>query len=141
MLICSRAYFTKLNEADRCKAIKILGQIPCASHGSLTIVHDQGGAIRDSKCSICEGSKPLNIIEETPDRIASQEAILIFSKLVKSAAFLDSRKPRVLAMIALKRFAVHFKNPEFVDLEVSSLGQWCLQSLRSSIRELRLAAG
>lgn len=44
-------------------------------------------------------------------------------------------------MFALRRFTVHFNDPEFFDLEKSPLGQWCLQSLRSSIRELRVASG
>jgi serine/threonine-protein kinase ATR len=71
----------------------------------------------------------------------SQDAILTFSNLVKSAAFLDSRRPRVLAMLALRRFALHYDDSELLDLEVSYLGQWCLSSLSSSIRELRVAAG
>lgn len=78
---------------------------------------------------------------DSKDQTTSREAILTFSKLVKSSAFLDSRRPRILAMIALKKFAVHFNDPELVDLEISCLGQWCLQSLQSSIRELRIAAG
>lgn len=46
-----------------------------------------------------------------------------------------------MAMFALRRFTVHFDDPVFFDLEKSPLGQWCLQSLRSSIRELRVASG
>jgi serine/threonine-protein kinase ATR len=71
----------------------------------------------------------------------SNEAILIFSNLIKSTAFGASRRPRVLAMLMLKKFALHYDNPELFDLEMSPLGQWCLGSLKSSIRELRIAAG
>ena len=44
-------------------------------------------------------------------------------------------------MISLRRFALHCDDPEFLNLESSVAGQWCLQSLHSSIRELRIAAG
>jgi serine/threonine-protein kinase ATR len=46
-----------------------------------------------------------------------------------------------MVMFALRRFALHFPNADLLDLEVSNLGQWCLKSLRSSVRELRIAAG
>lgn len=44
-------------------------------------------------------------------------------------------------MIALRRVARHSTDSEFWDLEKSGPGLWCLQSLSSSIRELRIAAG
>lgn len=44
-------------------------------------------------------------------------------------------------MIALRRLVVHCENPQFINLETSAPGQWCLQSLNSSIRELRIASG
>jgi len=71
----------------------------------------------------------------------SNEAILIFSNLIKSTSFGASKRPRVLAMLVLKKFALHYDNPEILDLEKSPLAQWCLGSLNSSIRELRIAAG
>jgi serine/threonine-protein kinase ATR len=137
-----RACFNTLNDADRCKAIEYLGRIPCASSGYLTVTRVDGKIVK-TKCLLCEGM-------ELPDSVGrdehmwqdiSQDAILTFSNLVKSAAFLDSRRPRVLAMLALRRFALHYDDSELLDLEVSYLGQWCLSSLSSSIRELRVAAG
>lgn len=44
-------------------------------------------------------------------------------------------------MIATRRVAMHCADEDFLDLETSELGQWCLQSLNSSLRELRIAAG
>jgi serine/threonine-protein kinase ATR len=71
----------------------------------------------------------------------SVEAIQIFGNLIKSPAFGTAKRPRVLAMLMLKKFALHYEDPEFLDLEKSPLGQWCLGSLKSSVRELRIAAG
>ena len=44
-------------------------------------------------------------------------------------------------MKALDKIAVHCNDPDYLSLETSAPGQWCIQSLHSSIRELRIAAG
>lgn len=70
------------------------------------------------------------------------EVTILFEKLVRLPALAESRRPRVAAMLALRRMVLHCQDrPDLLDLETSSLGQWCLQSLNSSVRELRIAAG
>lgn len=44
-------------------------------------------------------------------------------------------------MLSLRRLVVHCEDPTFLNLENSGPGQWCLQALNSSLRELRIAAG
>ena len=44
-------------------------------------------------------------------------------------------------MVALRRYTAHFHNTEFMDLSSSPLGQWCVGSLKSTSRELRISAG
>lgn len=73
--------------------------------------------------------------------MASKFSVNIFTSLLNLPAFLESRRPRVVAMIALRRIVLHTKDAEMLDLEKSALGQWCLQALQSSLRELRIAAG
>jgi serine/threonine-protein kinase ATR len=117
--------------------------VPCAASGCLSVVRDEDGSIRYSKCLICEGSQEpgsLSRDEEACQRV-SQDSILILINLVQSEAFIHSRRPRVLGMVALQRFTIHFKNFDFMDLDTSLLGQWCLACLQSSIRELRILAG
>jgi serine/threonine-protein kinase ATR len=75
------------------------------------------------------------------DPTLAAEAIATFANLIDLPEFEESRKPRVQGMLALHHFATHFKEGAFLDLETSTLGQWCLKSLRSSMRELRIAAG
>ncbi|KAF4624113.1 hypothetical protein G7Y89_g14062 [Cudoniella acicularis] len=135
--------FMALSDNDRCKAIDYLARIPCAAHGSINVTRDQKGTIQDSVCFLCDGTPHLASSDLDPERCLniSSEAIATFAVLIKSSAFLDARRPRVLAMFALRRFTVHFHDPSFIDLEKSILGQWCLQSLSSSVRELRVAAG
>ncbi|KAK0105320.1 serine/threonine-protein kinase M1 [Cadophora gregata f. sp. sojae] len=136
--------FTSLGVAEQCQAIEYLGRIPCGLSGNLSL-NRTNGKIVESKCLICDGEELQETVDAQYDEAAysviATESIQVFVSLVKSQAFAESRRPRVLAMFTLKRFATHFKNPELLDLEASSLGQWCLMSLKSSIRELRLAAG
>lgn len=117
------------------------GDIPCASAGSLTLSYDREGNVCDRKCSICEPGVPKSAVVANYDEALAAEAIATFLKLIDLPDFEESRKPRVQAMIALRHFVVHFRDSEFLDLETSKLGQWCLKSLRSSMRELRIAAG
>lgn len=102
-----------------------------------------GGKVLKTKCLLCEGMELPTSVDRNEHTFQdiSRDAILTLSNFVKSTAFLDSRRPRVLAMLALRRFALHFEDSELLDLEVSPLGQWCLSSLSSSMRELRVAAG
>ncbi len=65
----------------------------------------------------------------------------MFSNIIKLPSFLESRRLRVVAMVALRRIVRHSQSEDFWDLEKSGPGQWCIQSLHSSIRELRIAAG
>ena len=66
------------------------------------------------------------------------EGIMI--KLVKICQGQKASRPRVAAMLALNRFFAHTDKKEHLDLRVSSLGQWCFQCLRSSLRDLRISA-
>ncbi|KAH8885781.1 hypothetical protein GQ53DRAFT_797114 [Thozetella sp. PMI_491] len=104
--------FAKLSVDEQCQAVDILARMPCAAEGTLTV--------DPSHQSI------------SPNFQHIQSAVVsIFERLVKLTGFIHSRRPRVVAMIALQVW----------DLEKSALGQWCVQSLTSSIRELRVAAG
>lgn len=138
-----RKCFADLQDPDRCKVIDYLSMIPCASYGSLNVTRDKFQNIISSRCFICEKlpSPKTAILDDDLCQKTGSEAILILNTLIKSSAFMDSRKSRVLAMIAVKAFAIHFRDEGFFDLETSEIGQWCLKSLQSSMRELRIAAG
>jgi len=131
-----------LNENGQCKAIELLGLVPCGASGYLEATCTES-AITNPKCALCEGlpnPEPVERDESTCREVGS-DALLLFGALIKSAAFGIAKRPRVLAMLMLKKFALHYDNSDFIDLEKSTLGQWCLGSLKSSVRELRVAAG
>jgi serine/threonine-protein kinase ATR len=117
--------------------------IPCAANKSLTVTRDNAGTINGSKCFLCDGIPQIEATTIDPKRCQTvcSDAVLTFTKLIKLSAFTESRKPRVLAMLALKKYTAHFKHAEFMDLSGSPLGQWCVASLKSSSRELRIASG
>lgn len=62
-------------------------------------------------------------------------------RIVEQTNLQDSKEQRVLLMVALGRYAAHSRKTDTLDLMDSALGKWCLQGLRSSSRELRIAAG
>ncbi|KAJ8069456.1 hypothetical protein OCU04_003110 [Sclerotinia nivalis] len=142
--LCSLAEqrFADLKDPDRCKVIDHLSMIPCAAYGSLTVTRDKLENIVSSQCFVCEKLPPkTTVLDDDLCQKTGTKAILILTSLVNSPAFHDSRRSRVLAMVAVKAFAIHFRDEEFFNLETSAVGQWCLKSLQSSMRELRIAAG
>ncbi|KFY60649.1 hypothetical protein V496_05277 [Pseudogymnoascus sp. VKM F-4515 (FW-2607)] len=165
--------FSHLEDTNRCKALKLLGMIPCASAGTLTVFRGRNGEFGEPECTLCGSSSktepiidaanghacpapiaaslPVNTVQTDPKtnpgaqtadmaKVETQ-AVAILSALLKVADFDLSRKPRILAMMVVRKFALHFEGTQFMDLESSVLGQWCLTSLRSSVRELRIVAG
>lgn len=92
-------------------------------------------------CDVCDRKDEGPKRPEAIDRETKREAQSIFTKLINLPSFKDSRRPRVVAMIALRRIINHTDEAELFDLETSPLGQWCLQGLHSSIREIRIASG
>jgi serine/threonine-protein kinase ATR len=131
-----------LDDARRCEAMEYIGYIPCGISGYLTIYRD-AGKVKTVKCLICEGNNPQKLKCRDKERLEDMKnaALLALSRIIKFVDLLDNRRPRVLAMFTLRRFALHFDDPEFLNLEISPLAQWCMKSLTSSNRELRIAAG
>jgi serine/threonine-protein kinase ATR len=137
-----RNSFATLSDSNRCKAIQCLGFIPCTISGYLRIDREINKG-KSVKCLLCEGMKLARPSQGDKEQHASkkQEALLALEHMIKSVDLHNSRRPRVLAMFTLRRFALHFDDLEFLNLETSPLAQWCLKSLTSSNRELRIAAG
>ncbi|KAJ4298728.1 serine/threonine-protein kinase M1 [Collariella sp. IMI 366227] len=129
--------FSEMNEDAQCYFVDLISRIPCATDETVT---GKSTAPLGLQCSLCSDPKGAHL---SFCRHPSLKAlgIRLFSKLLKFPSFLQSRRPRVSAMIGLRRMTRHSTASEFWDLEKSGPGQWCLQSLQSSIRELRIAAG
>ncbi|KAF5600040.1 UVSB PI-3 kinase [Fusarium pseudoanthophilum] len=133
--------FPKADISRQCLMLDLLSRISCASDGGNETMKDAKAAVTETACSICEHNAP-------PVRSNLHGAIVhksrveaLFTKLIRLPALAESRRPRVAAMLAIRRVILHCEDTELLNLETSGIGQWCLQSLNSSVRELRVAAG
>lgn len=122
----------------RCYIIEMLTRLSCACDDTLVFTASGTSVMQCLFCSGQEGNEPRPACRD----VATQSLVgMILTRLIGLASFRESRRPRVVAMVALRRVILHSRNSEFLDLEKSVLGQWCLQALQSSVRELRIAAG
>ena len=92
-------------------------------------------------CYICDTDVRDNTVSALWEGPGSEEAFSTIVNLIKLPKPQKLRRPRVAAMLALKRLLSHIVKGEHLDLTASASGQWCLQALNSSLRELRIAAG
>ncbi len=119
-----------------------LGLLACASAGTLTEARSRKrNGIRQLKCPVCDDDSRCTSAATTWEDSEAEEAICTIANLIKLPKAQNYRRPRVAAMLALKRLLSHTANADHLNLATSPFGQWCLQALHSSIRELRVAAG
>ncbi|KAL8413730.1 hypothetical protein RB594_005107 [Gaeumannomyces avenae] len=133
--------YSALEGNDACRVLDMIAHVACAADNTLALVSEPMSESNGLICSFCSG---LGRPQRTPqplDRAAKLMAVTTFTRILKLPAFHNLRKPRVVAMMAMRRLVAHFQEPDLLDLEKSAPGHWCLQSLNSSIRELRIAAG
>lgn len=92
-------------------------------------------------CTVCDvgmcSRRSINMYELS-DAAGLFNAIANLYQLAQKAKL---GRPRVAAITAMKRLLSHFGNLIHLDVSHSLIGRWCLQSLKSSIRDLRIAAG
>ncbi|KAK5125692.1 hypothetical protein LTR85_011966 [Meristemomyces frigidus] len=62
-------------------------------------------------------------------------------KLLEMSELQETKRTRLLTMFAVRACVQRLSNPAIMDLAKTQMGQLCLSSLHSSIRELRIAAG
>jgi hypothetical protein len=135
-----REAYAQLPEKKQCHAIELLSRRFCAADRTLLVDRLQPNTPTSLRCSWCDLEENSNV-KRLPNIGSKRETQAIFSKLIRTASFISSKRPRVVAMLALRRLVLHADDGDFVDLESSVPGQWCIQSLQSSLRELRIAAG
>lgn len=109
--------------------------------GGNETVNDTKAAVTETACSICEHNAPPVRSNLHGATVHKSRIEALFTKLIRLPALAESRRPRVAAMLAIRRVILHCEDTELLNLETSGMGQWCLQSLNSSVRELRIAAG
>ena len=131
----------KLSSEDQCRAFKLLGDLACAGAGTLSLKQQSEGNGTGTQCLICDIRSPANSEEAVWDEAESEEVFLTLSSLIKTPECQRSTKPRIWAMLAIRKLMRHTNNITYLELARSHFGEWCLQSHCSSLRELRIAAG
>jgi len=129
-----------MNETRQCRTLELLSRTCCAAADTLKLKRKQPGAPIYLECSFCSKTE-VTSPPRCAERAARDRATAIFVAIVRLPMFQELRRPRVFAMVALRRLVKHSPSPAFFDFETSFPGQWCLDCLKSSIRELRIAAG
>lgn len=132
--------FPGADEPSQCLALGLLSRGFCVVDGAISNASICQAAYIDLDCAICAGR--IGGLSTNHAGATYKNAFCeVFSSLIRLPSFLNSRRTRIAAMQSLRKLVRHCDNPEFVNLETSAAGQWCIQSLSSSIRELRIAAG
>lgn len=138
ILTRSRSSFEDLLEPRKSEALGIIGRIPCAIAASLVQKSSEVIAQDTLFCQACDGEQhQFESIPENKSQIEQLWAIFnfILPRLTRTPG------PRIAAMVALRRLLVHSPSSDQLHLSASPSGEFCLHSLRSSIRELRVATG
>ncbi|KAI5284884.1 serine/threonine-protein kinase M1, partial [Ascosphaera aggregata] len=114
-----------------------IGYMSCICAGSLDVPRHRERCDISSFCSICDSiSSPVlkHAVWSDPDADELLKALL---KILP--ALTDQVDSRVTAALTMKKILMHCPQEEHLILQTSPVGEACLQFLRSSIREVRIA--
>lgn len=139
--------YTSLSDDEQCMLFSNLGHLACQSIITPNTVASNTSFLSASsscsvKCVVCDSyTKDKTGLALHADTTELGELLTTFSNLITLPKHQKSRQPRVAAMVAVSRVLSHVSDEQYLDLATSTFGQWCLQALQSSLRELRIAAG
>ena len=119
------SHFKRLTEQQQCTALDLLGYTVC----QLSI-----SAVPTAHCLACDGSSPTRGAT-TPWAEEFMKTLLAIVPSIQRTS-----RARVRAMSVLHRILLHTSCLNDLRLAQSTAGEWCLQSLRSSSRDLRISA-
>lgn len=134
--------FPALSEEDQFSVFSVIGQLSCASARTLSYsAIFNNGELLNHVCSICDAKIGYARSVSLPDDPGIDELFTAIESLFKLIQKPKWRGPRIAVLLALRRLLSHSTSWTHLDLSKSVLGQWCLQSMHSSLRDLRIAAG
>jgi len=124
-----------MSSTDREEIFNTMAQIPCAADSSRPSKDDR----RLPLCHCAHSShKPAPLACWNASHWSWYARVI--SVLIQSPFVQSSSPLRVLLMNMVGTYAGHYPDHALLDLAGSLAGQWCLQGLKSSSRELRVAA-
>lgn len=137
----SRGCFPRLSVSDQCTAFSHLGALACAHSGTFNSSQSDDEGRRSLDCGICDSAQQSRTAAAFWSIEESKVVYSTLERLIRGPTFHDSGKARIAAMLTVRKLLTHTEDTARLSLPDSPLGQWCLQSHYSSVRELRIAAG
>ena len=141
-------YSNGLSEGEQSTLLFAFGKIACAGSSCLkpvSIGNTQKNHWTELTCTVCDASSTSQRDEKSYWNKRDhgedwKDAIAAMLTITEMDNFQDASKPRILMALAIRRLFNHISDADYLNLEISSLGQWLLKSLSRSLRELRIAA-
>ncbi|KAL8917919.1 MAG: hypothetical protein Q9208_007662 [Pyrenodesmia sp. 3 TL-2023] len=136
------ARFSSLDETGQCTLLSCLGQLACYK----AIETDSPGTTQERylakpSCPECDTDSPPKNQDAWLSETDSNGLMRVLAALTRVPHIQKSGRPRVVAMLAFNRVFNHCREMTHLDITTSTPGQYCLHSLRSSSRDVRIAAG
>lgn len=137
-----RVKFSNVDETAQSNVFYLLGQMACVKTNSIQLPAETR-ALRSMHfyCSTCDGQSPRKPEHYWLSESESEGLMKVLEHLIKLPQVQKLGRSRAAAILASKRVLNHCKESTYLDLATSFLGQYCLQALRSSSRDVRIAAG
>ncbi|KAL9081035.1 MAG: hypothetical protein Q9157_000351 [Trypethelium eluteriae] len=142
--------FLNLPEAEQMELLNIVARLPCAASVPQKTPESSISIPNCSRCETIPSSESVDVEFKRLTRRAWKEQFFdkfqaqileFFTTLVSSSEFQKTTNLRVQAMLVIRRLLHHSEFTDCLDLKSSAVGQFCLKSLHSTIRELRIVAG
>ncbi|KAL8834033.1 MAG: hypothetical protein Q9170_003964 [Blastenia crenularia] len=134
--------FLDMDQVQQSSVLYSLGRMACAKAKSLqSPVETRKMPSTRFECSTCDSLPQRKSDHKWLSETESSGLMAILGDLVKFTQAHKLGKSRIMAMLASQRVLRHCRSMKYLDLGTSTLGQYCLQALRSSSRDVRIAAG
>jgi serine/threonine-protein kinase ATR len=139
----TQEHIANLKDTDALALFDALQYLPCAASKSLNLRSMK--SFVSKRCLLCDVSigqtsaslKSVSHHYGAPD---CQRVYEFLCLLAESSLVRNSRRLRILFVQSIRRFINHVIDEKYLNLSSDPLGRYCMKSLQSSTRELRLSA-
>lgn len=131
-----RHSFSESSKHNICSILTQLGHISCAGAGTLK-VEERDPSV--THCSDCDNDLTLQSSPCSFSSPGSDELSKTMQAIVSSLP--ESDKVQTVIMSVMRRLIMHDSHTTKLEINDSIFGHWCLKSMYSPSRELRMAAG
>lgn len=139
-----RDAFNKIDEYDQCTVVQSLGLISCILAGNLTEgpeLDQRNLQCTHYYCSYCDAETTGTFLAARSYADERNDVLFtVLEILQKLDSFRGSSRVRVWGLMSIRRILNHTRNLKHLSL-FGAFGKCCFESLKSSRREIRIAAG